>query len=293
MSTVFDNAMLRINEAFAKLYESDPHIISVFVVGSMAMRPYTERKYNDYDIRCIVDTFVPETFDRVNQTVNQCVEAFRDDPEIGVASSDLVGPVNHHVTNREHNVLIHCMVHSVADLTGFLPDTHKYMYGNHYLHVCGRDILAELKLSEARYTLQDIVEGYEGIDYCMEMIQKRTHRYCRYEVIDNACVFVPYELPSDPYIRHENCFYSTLKNIGNLRHHDFFTGLAVEDSLFAYGKRILSEVGFTDDTLLDILLKKEEERLDSLYPAFEEATLALLRALRGYVVGRMEAAQAV
>ena len=48
--------------------------------------------------------------------------------------------------------------------------------------------------------------------------------------------------------------------------------------------------GYTDDTLLDILLKKEEDRLDSLYPAFEEATLALLRALRGYVVGRMEEA---
>lgn len=287
MSNIFDSAMNTINHSFIDLYHRDPHIISVFVVGSMAIRPYTERKYNDYDIRCIVDEFVPETYDNVRRTVERCVEEFKDSEEIGVASSDLVGPVNHHVTNKEHNILIHYMVHSMDDLTGFLPDTHKYMYGNHYLHLRGRDVLAELSLADARYSLSDIVNGYEGIDYCTDMIRKHTHRYCRYEVVEGKCEFVTYELPADTYVQHENCFYATLKNIGNLRNHDYFTGLDTADSLFDYGKRILGEVGYTDYALLEILLTKNEARLVKEYPAFGEATIVLLNHLRRYVMNRI------
>lgn len=287
MSAVFDDAMRLINEKFLNLYELDSHIISVFVVGSMAIRPYIERKYNDYDIRCIVDEFTQKTFENVNQTVAQCIDFFKDAPEIGVASSDLVGPVNHHVTNKEHNVLIHHMVHTVADLIEFLPNTHKYMYGNNYLQICGRDILKELSLANVRYSLNEIVEGYEGIDYCMQMIEQHTHRYCRYEVIDGKCVFVSHEVDADIHVQHENCFYAALKNIGNLRNHDFFTGLEIDGSIFEYGLRVLAEVGYTDSRLLDILLRKDEESLDREYPSFGEATLVLLVALRKYVVGRI------
>lgn len=287
MSTVFDDAMRLINEKFLELYKSDPHIISVFVVGSMAIRPYVERKYNDYDIRCVVDEFTPQTFNNVNQIVAQCINCFKDVSEIGVASSDLVGPVNHHVTNKEHNVLIHFMVHTIADLVEFLPNTHKYMYGNNHLQICGRDILAELSLANARYSLNEIVEGYEGIDYCVQMIEQRTHRYCRYEVIDEKCVFVSHEVGADIHVQHENCFYATLKNIGNLRNYDYFKGLEIAGSLFEYGERILSEVGYNDSRLLDILLKKDEECLGTEYPSFGEATLSLLAALRKYVVGRI------
>lgn len=289
MSKAFDFAMETINNSFMELYHRDPHIISVFVVGSMAVRPYTERKYNDYDIRCIVDTFVPETYDEVARTVEACVAKFQSSDEIGVASSDLVGPVNHHVTNQEHNVLIHYMVHSMDDLTGFLPNTHKYMYGNHYLHLCGRDVLAELSLADARFSLNDIVEGYEGIDYCIDMILNRTHRYCRYEVQDGACVFVAHTTDADIHVQHENCFYSTLKNIGNLRNHDLCIGLDVGASLAAYGKRILSEVGYTNFHLLEILLAKDESRLVADYPDFNQATIDLLQHLRKYVVGRINA----
>lgn len=287
MSNVFDSAMKKINKSFIELYQHDPHIVSVFVVGSMALQPYTERKYNDYDIRCIVDEFVPTTYDNVNHTVARCIEEFEDSEDIGVASSDLVGPVNHHVTNKEHNILIHYMVHSMDDLTGFLPDTHKYMYGNYYLHLCGRDVLAEFSLANARYSLNDIISGYEGIDYCIDMIRKCTHRYCRYEVVEGKCVFVAYEIPADTYVQHENCFYATLKNIGNLRNHDYFTGLDIAASLFEYGKRILGESGYADYGLLDILLTKNESRLVEEYPSFEESTILLLNHLRKYVLNRI------
>lgn len=287
MSKVFDLAMEKINNRFIELFNNDPHIISVFVVGSMAMRPYTERKYNDYDIRCIVDEFVPETYDNVNRMVVKCIEEFSNSDCIGVASSDLVGPVNHHVTNKEHNILIHHMVHSMDDLVSFLPDTHKYMYGNHYLHLCGRDVLAELSLSDARYSLNDIISGYEGIDYCIDMIKNHTHRYCRYEVVNDKCEFVTYETPADIHVRHENCFYSTLKNIGNLRNYDHFTGKDTSASLFDYGKRILGEAGYEDYVLLEILLAKNEFRLVEEYPSFEEATILLLNHLRKYILNRI------
>ena len=283
MSNVFDSAMNKINKSFIELYQHDPHIISVFVVGSMAARPYIERKYNDYDIRCIVDEFVPATYDNVNRTVARCIEDFEDSEDIGLASSDLVGPINHHVTNKEHNILIHYMVHSMDDLTSFLPDTHKYMYGNHYLHICGRDVLSELSLAKARYSLNDIVSGYEGIDYCIDMIKNHTHRYCRYEVVENKCVFVTYEVPADIYVQYENCFYATLKNIGNLRNYDHFTGLDTSTSLFNYGKRILGEAGYEDCGFLEILLTKNESRLAEEYPSFDEATILLLDHLRKYV----------
>lgn len=287
MSNIFDSSMEFINKKFVQLYERDSHIISVFVVGSMAERPYTERKYNDYDIRCIVDEFVPETYENVVRTVEECVDFFRNSDDIGVASSDLIGPVNHHVTNKEHNILIHHMVHSMADLTGFLPDTHKYMYGNHYLHVCGRDVISELSLADARYSLNDIISGYEGIDYCVDMIKNHTHKYCRYEVIDNKCVFVAHETVADIHVQHENCFYATLKNIGNLRNHDYFSGLDISETLLDFGKRILGESGYNNYNLLEILLTKNEARLVSEYPSFGESTILLLQHLRQYVLARI------
>ena len=155
------------------------------------------------------------------------------------------------------------------------------------LQVCGGDILTGLSLANVRYSLNEIVEGYEGIDYCMQMIEQHTHRYCRYEVIDGKCVFVSHEVDADIHVQHDNCCYAALKNIGNLRNHDFFTGLEIDGSLFEYGLRVLAEVGYTDSRLLDILLRKDEESLDKEYPSFDEATLVLLVALRKYVVGRI------
>ena len=287
MSKCFDLAMEKIKKAYIDLYESDPHIISVFVVGSMAMEQYTERKYNDYDIRCVVDEFTPETFERVNNAIENCIKDVSTDESIGIASSDLVGPVNHHVTNKENNILIHSMVHTVDDMISFLPLTHKYMYGNGYMMVCGKDIISELKLKDARYTLKDIIEGYEGINYCIEMITNKTHRYSRYEVIEDKCVFVPYETVADLHIQYENCFYSALKNIGNLRNHDLCLGLEINSSLYEYGKRVLLSVGYTDFDFLDILLKKDEAGI-SKYSDFGACAVTLLENLRKYVEQRIE-----
>ena len=286
MSKCFDTAMNIIKKSYTNLYESDPHIISVFVVGSMASKQYTERKYNDYDIRCVVDVFTPETFNNVMNAIDECIKEIEKDPLIGIAFSDLVGPVNHHVTNKENNILIHSMVHTVDDLIGFLPLTHKYMYGNGYQLVCGKDIVAELKLKDARYTLKDIIDGYEGIDYCIEMIRNQVHRYSRYEIFDNKCVFIPYEVKADKDIQYENCFYSALKNIGNLRNHDYFSGLDINSSLYEYGKRVLGEAGYCDSKLLDVLLRKDEVGL-SKYSNPNEATIELLEHLRQYINGRI------
>ncbi len=284
MLSVFNSAMKVINDSFIELYQNDPHIISVFVVGSMAVYPYNERKYNDYDIRCVVDEFLPSSFEKVESTVEQCIKKIEKFDNIGIASSDLVGPVNHHVTNKEHNILIHYMVHSMDDLVNFLPNTHKYMYGNHYLQICGRDVIKELKLANTRYSLEDIVFGYEGIDYCVDMIKNHKHRYCRYEVVNEKCEFKSYETTADIYVKCENCFYAVLKNIGNLKNYDFFKGLAKNLSLFEYGKSMLDEVGYTDYKLLDILIRKDEGSLLKEYPEFDKDTIVLLNHLRKYIL---------
>ncbi len=287
MSKYFDSAMSIIKESYVNLFEKDPHIISVFVVGSMASEQYTERKYNDYDIRCVVDAFTPETFNNVMKTIEKCIERIEKEPLMGISFSDLVGPVNHHVTNKENNILIHSMVHTIDDLISFLPLTHKYMYGNGYQLVCGRDIVSELCLKEARYTLRDIIDGYEGINYCIEMIKNCVHRYSRYEIINDKCVFVPYEVKADLSIQYENCFYSALKNIGNLRNHDYFSNFEINNSLYEYGKRILDEVGYSDFTLLDVLLRKDETGL-AKYTNPNEAVIELLEHLREYINRRIE-----
>jgi hypothetical protein len=66
-------------------------------------------------------------------------------------------------------------------------------------------------------------------------------------------------------------------------------GLDVGASLAAYGKQILSEVGYTNFHLLEILLAKDESRLVADYPDFNQATIDLLQHLRKYVVGRINA----
>ena len=288
MSVIFDDVMHEINEAFLDLYRSDDHIISVFLVGSMALIPYNERKYNDYDIRCAVNSFFPETFERVNRTVLQLVRKYKNNSEIGLASSDLVGPVNHHVTNKAHNILIHAMVHTIDDLIDFLPLTHKYMYGNGYQLICGRDILSELHIKDARYTLKDIIDGYEGINYCIEMISNRKHRYSRYEVIDGKCEFIPYEIDADEFIRHENCFYSVLKNLGNLRNYFKFSYQPAGESLYSFGRLILGEVNNDDNNLLEILLSKNEDRLEREYPNYEQDTVRLLMKIRDFIERQMQ-----
>ena len=85
--------------------KDDKNIISIFLIGSMASDNYKMKKFNDYDIRFIVDSMNPDSY---NKIMNILVNMKKEIEKLGFCCeiSDVIGPVKM-TTDGEKNILLH------------------------------------------------------------------------------------------------------------------------------------------------------------------------------------------
>lgn len=133
----------KVDIEFKKYFENDKDIKSIFVVGSMAFHDYQERADNDYDIRAVSKKVTAKQLQNFEKFLVKLSKKLTT-KDIGVQYSCLVGPVNHNISKKDKNFLIHAMIHEETQLDDFLPMTHKYSYAQRCRIVDGEDCISRL-----------------------------------------------------------------------------------------------------------------------------------------------------
>lgn len=253
----------RVDYEFKEYFKNDESIKSIFVAGSMAFDDYKERADNDYDIRAVSTKVTAKQLQNFETFLAQLSQKLTTE-DIGVNYSCLVGPVNHNVSSKEKNFLIHAMIHEESQLDDFLPITHKYSYAKRYRIVDGEDCIGRFK--SVRYTIDDILNAHEGLYYCIEMLKKREYRYLMWEVQGENCEFTfnTDKMPEDTV--YENCFYSTNKFLQNLRNYCNWNGLEMPKKQLDAAMTLLGTEYDCEEVrqVMECLITKDEDRLRRL-----------------------------
>ncbi len=264
----------KIDVAFTIYFWSKKEVETIFVVGSMAKNDYQDRFANDYDIRVISKRVTKEDIEDFNYFLKQLSKTLTTD-KIEVSYSTLVGPVNHKVSDTKKNVLIHAMIHEKSQMDDFLPETHKYQYGKRYRIVYGIDNLK--KFRERTFTLDDLLNGHEGLNYTIDMLKKHEYRYLDWDIENDNVAFNYHAVPIDKDTIYECCFYSVNKFIDNLMNYCKFNGYQIPNHKMDFTLELLgSNIKSPTLFLLDGLFRKDEVLLMNIFPDIIDATIKLL-----------------
>ena len=253
----------KVDDEFKRYFKEDSSIKSIFVAGSMAFDDYIERTDNDYDIRVVSTKVTAKQLQGFERFLVELSQKLTTD-EIGVNYSCLVGPVNHNVSTKSKNFLIHAMIHEEQQLDDFLPITHKYSYAKRYRIVDGEDCIGRFK--NVRYTLDDILNAHEGLNYCIDMLKKREYRYLTWTVNEENCKFTfnVEKMPEDTI--YENCFYSTNKFLQNLRNYCGWNGIEMPKNQVQAAIQLLGKEYDCKETrqVMECLVSKDEEKMKTM-----------------------------
>lgn len=265
----------KIDVAFTLYFGSNKDVETVFVVGSMAQDDYQDRFANDYDIRVISNKVTKEDIENFHYFLGQLSKTLTTN-DIEVSYSTLVGPVNHKVSTTKKNVLIHAMIHEKSQMTDFLPETHKYQYAKRYRIVSGLDSLKKFK--GVRYTIDDILNGHEGLNYCIDMLKKHEYRYLDWDILDDDIKFNYHVERMEDEVIYENCFYSVNKFLDNLMNYCKFEGYKIPKNKMDFTLQLLGNKNIQSPILflLDGLLSKDEELLNNIFEDIVNETVNLL-----------------
>ena len=203
-----------IDKRAVEFFKDIPQVVSIFVVGSMYdLEHYSVRQNNDYDIRLLVKKVTPEILEAVEYfQENTAAELEEEDVHLGCSS--LVGAVNHHLSDKKYNLLIHFLVHEISDLKDFLPLTHQVQYGRRHRMLYGEDYLTDLARD---FSPQYLISCHEGIDYCVDMLRRDVYKYLVWEEDDrHNVVFNYHEIPTPDEMLAESVFYSVKNVLNNL-----------------------------------------------------------------------------
>ena len=269
----------KIDKEFINYFFSDLDVETIFVVGSMAKDDYSDRMDNDYDIRVIATDVNRDKIINFENFLEKLSKNLTTN-NIEVGYSTLVGPVNHKVSNSKKNILIHAMIHTKEQMDDFLPITHKYQYGTHYRIVYGKDNLK--RFQNIRYSLDELVNAHEGLNYCIDMLQKEEYRYLSWDTDNNKCEFNYHavKMPYDTIM--ENCFYSVNKFINNLINYCNFNNLEIPEDKMIFCIRLLGKDYCNEKTLylLHGIFYKDENLIRALFPDILNATINLLEQFK-------------
>lgn len=252
-----------VDKEFKKYFSEDKSIKSIFVAGSMAFDDYKERADNDYDIRAVSTKVTAKQLQGFEKFLADLSQKLTTD-DIGVNYSCLVGPVNHNISTKDKNFLIHAMIHEESQLDNFLPITHKYSYAKRYRIVDGEDCIGRFR--NVRYTIDDILNAHEGLNYCIEMLKKREYRYLTWKIDGENCEFTfnTDKMPEDTVC--ENCFYSTNKFLQNLRNYCNWNEIAMPKNEVEAAMTLLGKAYDCEEVkkVIECLVTKNEDKIRKL-----------------------------
>ncbi len=226
-----ENIIRQLNDFFIRKFSMHPEVVSIFVVGSMYdLKNYVFRKNNDYDIRLLVTEVTPSLLQYAEEMQKDFIRLVKKE-DIYIGYSNLVGPVNHNLSNAKTNLLIHLIIHRIQDLTDFLPLTHQYCYRKNHHTLWGKDYLTDLA---SQFAPEYLIDCHEGIKYCVDMLQRKVYKYLYWKTVSETEAVFEYREDPLPYdLQHESVFYS-LKNVINNLYNSCIsirgvTGVTLED----------------------------------------------------------------
>ncbi len=254
----------KVDKEFEERFKENSNIKSIFVVGSMAdMNKYIGKKDNDYDIRIVAKKVNNQVVDEFREFLEETSKKIGTE-DMPVSYSTAVGPVNHANKDNKPNFLIHGLVHKESQLDSFLPNTHKYSYSQNYRIVDGEDCLEKYKTT--RFDVHDILHGHEGLNYCIDMLEKNEYRYLDWDTSDEFCDFTFYkkELPKE--MINESCFYSINKNLKNIEQYCNWNELQIPKDKVEYAISLLGDKFDTPEIqeFLSTIIVKDVDRLNEL-----------------------------
>ena len=168
-------------------------------------------QYNDYDIRILIRNMDNKTYNSIKK-FNKDIKNKLTMMGINTEYSFIVGPVRY-ITKSKVNLLIHCLPMTEKSLDD-LPLTHKYSYSQNYRIIYGKDNLKKYK--KIRYSAKDIIYCPEGIEYCLDMINKNTLYYLEWQECDDKMKLVQNQKVMNDYMLFEVLRYSISKSVDNV-----------------------------------------------------------------------------
>ena len=264
-----------IDEMFRDFYQRNKEILSVFVVGSMhEPEKYIPRQNNDYDIRILVEKVSPELLQKAETFQKEICENLCDD-EVLVEYNNLVGPVNHSLSEDKCNLLVHLLIHTVDDLSRFLPVTHQRKYRRYHRIVCGEDYLNNL---EEYYQPEYLISSHEGIEYCVDMLQRRVYKYLIWNERDGEVSFDYMENPVSDELKYEMIFYSVKNIVWNL-YETCVIDKGEEVSVQAYAHYLAGDNKVWHD-IMDAVMARDEIALEKMGESMNQETIDMLEYVK-------------
>ncbi len=267
----------RVDERFKEYFKNDERIKSIFVVGSMAdLDKYEEKKDNDYDIRAVASEVNKELIDGFNNFL-QTLSEEETNEEVEVGYSTAVGPVNHELSEDKKNFLIHGMIHEKSQLDDFLPKTHKHTYSKNHRIIQGENYLQKYDI--VRFNLDDLLNGHEGLNYCIDMLENREHRYLDWDTSEGGCEFKFHKDEMPQEMANENCFYSTNKFLSNLQQYGKWNDLEVPENKMESAMKLLGDKFDVKEvrSIIECIVNKDAERFKKLANDPVKLTTYILR----------------
>lgn len=273
-SVVYDAAKY-ISQKFVEYFKERDGVVSLFTVGSMwNLDMYNERQNNDFDIRLLTSQVTPVLLDEIDRFQKSICAELNDfyGDKLYIGYSNIVGPVNHHLSDSSSNLLIHLLVHTVDDLKSFLPLTHQRRYTLYHTLLWGEEYL---NCVPCVYDPMYLIDCHEGIRYCIDMLARQTYKYLIWEKNSDGTVSFIYkeeQLPES--LRAESVFYSVKNIIDNL-YQICIVSREKNTSLEEYAHFLCqSNIEFTG--LIDAVLNRNEKKLYSYGDELFNLTIRLL-----------------
>lgn len=271
----------RIDNEFLKYFLSDIDMETIFVVGSMAKDDYQDNMDNEYDIRIVckeVNAIKIINFEKFLENLSKNLT----NENIEVGCSSLIGPINNKISHTKKNILIHAILYD-KNLMDNLPLTHKYQYGNRYRIIYGKDTLKQYK--DIVYEIDDIVNGYEGLNYCIDMLKRQEKRYLAWSILREECELKYYIVPLKENEKIEICFSLVNKFIDNLMDYCKMNNYDIPEDKVIFCIRLLGQANINENTLflLQGLFTRSESMLKAIFANPLKETLSLLELFKLYI----------
>ena len=271
----------RIDAEFLKYFYRDLDMETIFVVGSMANDDYQDRMGNDYDIRIICKKVNPNKINNFEQYVEALCKRISNE-NLFVTCSTLDGPINYPIQKSQKKLIIHAIIYTPEQINNLsLPN--KYQYGNKYRLVYGKDYLKNLK--NIKYTLDDIVKGSNGLNYCLNMLKKRKNQYYAWDTKDGKSEYSLHTTTMTNEMIIEACFYAVNTLIDNLINYCNFNNYDIPQSKMIFCIKLLGQANINENTifLLQGLFTRSESILKAIFANPLKETIELLETIKLYI----------
>ncbi len=279
MTNEMKSILKKIDVAFTLYFLNNKEVESIFVVGDMAKDDYHDQKNNDYDIKIISNKVTKEDLENFEHFLSILSKNISTE-SIEVEYLSLLESSNERISSNKKNILINAMLEEKCQMDDFLPETKKYQYGIEYRIVSGIDLVK--RFEDIRFTLDDIVTGYEGINYYIDMLKQQEYRYITWDIEEHSCRMNLHTKKMTNKTMYESCINSVNTIIINLMNYCNFSNYKIPSNKMDFTIKLLGEKNLKTPILflLDGVYNKDELLLKNIFDDIIKETINILEIFK-------------